>query len=115
MRKNNFKSEDAKQRSRYRLWVLYKPQYEKLFTENPFTYFGFNTKPDGGFGSLKKLAESRTHMFKMAILYDNHAADRDNNEIMRWEAGGPKPPSNNAPLFKKQNKYQKPAKKYRAW
>ena len=85
--KNNFKKDDVKEKSKYKLWVLYKPEFAKKFKSNPFTYFSYNTKSDGGLSALINLAEKRQNMYLLAVLYDNQSADKDNNEIKRWERG----------------------------
>lgn len=87
--KNNFGHEENKQRSKYKLWIMYKPEFKQRFKENPRTYFSFNTKTDGGYSSLVALAEKRSDMYLMAILYDNQCADKDKNELRRWSAGMP--------------------------
>lgn len=90
--KNNFTKDEVKQKSKYKLWILYKPEYAAKFGSNPFTYFSYHTKSDGGLAGLQALAEKRKGMFLLAVLYDNQSADRDNNEIQRWDGGSPLKP-----------------------
>jgi hypothetical protein len=81
---NNFKTDEAKGKSRYKLWVNYKPEYAKDFPFNPYVYYSYYNKSERGLQKLRQLAENRSHMYILAIIYDNKPTDPNNAEIDRW-------------------------------
>lgn len=113
--KNYFKSDEAKEKSKYKLWILYKSEYKEKFKGNPKTYYGFNTKSDGGLAGLINLAEDRKDMFNLAILYDNQAADREHSEVRRWENRQVQPKNiDRSALKRKRPRITRPVQK-RTW
>jgi len=81
--KNNFRNADTKQRSQFKLWVCYKKNALNQFKglKEKVTYYGYNTKRDGGLKGLKEIVDKRNDYIKIAILYDNNT----NTELMRWD------------------------------
>ena len=79
--KNNFRKQENKERSKYKLWVLFKPGLGVSNLRNSFSYFGYNSDKDGGIARLLKLAERKKTIMKIAILYDNQTE----KEIQRFK------------------------------
>lgn len=70
--KNNFSNPDIKEKSKYRLWVIYTESgMRKYNVPQKKQYFGFITKKDGGLSKLVDLFLAREQDIAKAIIYDN--------------------------------------------
>lgn len=70
--RNNFTSEKGKEKSKYKLWVLY--DENSAIAKNigkTQKYYGYMTKPDKGLAKLQALVKERYAFIQKAIIYDN--------------------------------------------
>ncbi|MGQ0829414.1 MAG: hypothetical protein ACT4ON_13580 [Bacteroidota bacterium] len=79
--KNNFRNPETKEKSKYKLWVCHNREGIKKGLPPKFTYYGYNTKADGGLASLKGLVLKRMQYIDIAQLYDNQM----NAKIQEWD------------------------------
>ena len=68
--KNNFRNDDVKKEVKYKLWVVYKPEFASKYPNNPMTYYGYNKKAENGLKGLMRLAAAKKPEFKFARIYD---------------------------------------------
>lgn len=81
--KNNFKEEENRKTSPYKLWILHHWNYVKPGeTDRTAVYFAFNTKTSyTALNFLIKLVENRKFKVEKAIIYNNQTK----KECMYWD------------------------------
>lgn len=80
--RNNFTNEKGKEKSKYKLWVVYDENSaiaKKIGKTQK--YYGYMTKADFGLAKLQNLVKQRYAFIKVAIIYDNST----NTPIQRFD------------------------------
>lgn len=68
----DFTNQDNCKNAKYKLWIVWLPQYRNKWGGNDkMTFYGSNKRKNNGFDWLFEKAKSLRTEFKVAIIYDN--------------------------------------------
>jgi len=76
---NNFADPNQKAKAKYKLWVLWKPEYAHLY---PRVYFSYTSHNKDGLNGLLILAHKRQDKADLMIIYDNQTGERLDGKVL---------------------------------
>jgi len=72
----NFKKPEVRQKSLYKIMVVFKASCAINYPKNPFYYYGYNSKPNFGIDKLEKLAKAKEKEADIITLINNETGVR---------------------------------------